>query len=46
MMGAFDWMNRKLFVATSRTKRSADFIALLEMPDRLYGLKPGLNAKP
>jgi len=29
-MSAFDWMNRMLFVATSRTKRSADFIALLE----------------
>jgi DDE superfamily endonuclease len=28
------------------TKRSADFIALLEELDRLYGPKPGLKTKP
>jgi hypothetical protein len=27
MMGALDWPQRKLIVTTSRTKRSADFIA-------------------
>jgi hypothetical protein len=31
---------------TSRTKRSADFIAFLEEIDRLYGPKPGLKTKP
>jgi hypothetical protein len=31
MMDALDGMNRKLFVATSLTKRGADFITLLEM---------------
>ena len=30
MMGALDWPKRTLIVATSRTKRSVDFIALLE----------------
>jgi transposase len=46
MMGALDWANRKLVVTTSRTKRSTDFIALLERLDRLYGPKPGLQIKP
>jgi len=46
MMGALDWANRKLVVTTSRTKRSTDFIALLERLDRLYGPKPGLRIKP
>ena len=46
MMGALDWMGRKLTVTTSRTKRSADFIALLEVLDRLYGPRPGLRTKP
>ncbi len=46
MMGALDWMGRKLTVTTSRTKRSMDFIALLEALDRLYGPKPGLKSKP
>ena len=27
MMGALDWRDRRLIVATSKTKRSADFIA-------------------
>jgi transposase len=44
MMGALDWMGRKLTVTTSRTKRSMDFIA--EALDRLYGPKPGLKSKP
>ena len=46
MMGALDWMKRKLVVVTSRTKRSADFIALLETLDRLHGPKPGVRTKP
>src|SRR5258706_444369 len=46
MMGALDWLQRKLIVATSRTKRSADFIALLVTLDHLYGPKPGVATKP
>lgn len=46
MMGALDWSARKLIVTTSRTKRSADFIALLEILDRLYGPRPGVQTKP
>jgi len=41
-MGALAWGGRKLTVTTSPSKRSADFIALLEELDRLYGPKPGL----
>jgi len=46
IMGALDWMSRRLTITTSPTKRSADFIALLEVLDRLYGPKPGLCIKP
>jgi transposase len=46
MMGALDWRSRKLIVTTSRSKRSTDFIALLEALDWLYGPKPGLRIKP
>src|SRR5271168_22535 len=46
MMGALDWLQRKLIVATSRNKRSADFIALLVTLDHLYGPKPGVRTKP
>jgi transposase len=46
MMGAFDWVSRRLTVTTSRTKRSTDFIAFLEELDRLYGPKPGHKSKP
>ncbi len=46
MMGALAWPARKLIVTTSRTKRSTDFIALLEELGRLYGPKPGLKTKP
>ena len=34
-------LTRRLIVHTSRTKRSADFIAHLEQLDRLFGPKPG-----
>jgi len=40
MMGSLDYAERKLVVTTSRTKRSADFIAHLQALDRLYGPDP------
>jgi len=46
MIGALDWGQRKLIVHTSRTKRSADVIALLEQVDRLHGPRPGAPTKP
>ena len=46
MMGSLDYARRKLIVTTSRTKRSADFIAHLQALDRLYGPKPGAPNKP
>jgi transposase len=46
MVGALDWRDRNLIVTTSRTKRSADFIALLETLDRLYAPRPGVQTKP
>jgi len=46
MMGTLDWVQRRLTVTTSRTKRSTDFIAHLQVLDRLYGPKPGTPVKP
>ena len=46
MMGALDHVTRKLIVHTSPTKRSTDFIALLEQLDRTHGPKPGPPRKP
>lgn len=46
MMGALDWLGRRLIVTTSRSKRSADFITLLQNLDLLYGPKPGIQGKP
>jgi transposase len=46
MLGVLDWGRRKLIVRTSRTKRSSDFIALLEEVDRRYGPKLGVVLKP
>ena len=46
MMGALDHATRRLVVHTSKTKRSADFIALLERLDGRYGPRPGLPIKP
>jgi transposase len=46
MLGLLDWAPRELIVRASRTKRSADFIALLEQIDPRYGPKPGLSNKP
>jgi transposase len=45
MLGVLDWAHRKLIVRTSRTKRSADFIALLEEVDRRYGPTLGVALK-
>jgi len=46
MMGALDHAARRRIVHTSPTKRSTDFIALLEEIDRRYGPRPGLVVKP
>lgn len=46
MLGVLDWAGRRLVVHTSATKRSTDFIALLETLDRVYGPKPGAPLKP
>lgn len=46
MMGALDHAARRLIVHSSPTKRSADFIVLLEELDRRYGPHPGCIMKP
>ena len=46
MLGLLDWAPRDLIVRTSRSKRSADFIALLEQIDTQYGPTPGRATKP
>jgi hypothetical protein len=46
MLGVLDWGRRKLIVRTSRTKRSSDFLAVLEEVDRRYGPKLGAAIKP
>jgi hypothetical protein len=46
MLGLLDWAARELMVRTSRSKRSADFIALLEQIDTQYGLTPDHAKKP
>lgn len=46
LLGVLDWARRDLVVHTSRTKRSTDFIALLERLDQLYGPKPGAERAP
>ena len=46
MIGALDHAARRLIVHTSKTKRSVDFIALLERLDGRYGPRPGLPMKP
>ena len=46
LLGVLDWARRDLIVRTSRTKRSSDFIALLEDLDRRYGPKPGVATPP
>ena len=46
IMGVLDHTARKLIVHTSRTKRSTDFIALLQRLDGLYAPRPGVPMKP
>lgn len=46
MIGALDHAARRLMVNTSASKKSADFIALLEALDRSYGPEPGRRSKP
>jgi DDE superfamily endonuclease len=46
MLGVLDWARRKLIVRTSRTKRSSDFLALLEEVDWRYGPMLGDEHKP
>jgi hypothetical protein len=46
MLGVLDWAGRKLVVQTSATKRSTDFIALLQTLDRWYGPKPSAPIRP
>lgn len=46
IMGALDAASRELIVQTSQTKRSSDFIALLERLDHRFGPQPGQTRKP
>ena len=46
VLGVLDWARRDLVVRTSRTKRSADFVALLGELDRRWGPRPGEVARP
>ena len=46
MLGVLDWARRDLLVLTRRTKRSADFIALLAEIDRRRGPRPGAVRRP
>lgn len=46
MLGVLDAVKRTALVHTSPTKRSADFVALLERLDRAYGPVPGQTHKP
>jgi hypothetical protein len=46
ILGALDHATRRLLVTTSATKRSADFIALLERLDGAFAPPPGNPAKP
>lgn len=45
MMGAQDAVTRELIVQTSPTKRSADFVTLLDEIDRRFGPRAG-NLRP
>ena len=46
MLGVLDWARRDLFVRTSRTKRSSDFIALLAEIDQRWGPTPREVIRP
>jgi hypothetical protein len=45
-LGLFDWAPCDLIVHTRQSKRSADFIALLEQIDTQYGLTPDRAKRP
>jgi DDE superfamily endonuclease len=44
ILGALDATTREVVVHTARTKRSTDFVALLERIDERYGPRPGPGA--
>jgi transposase len=46
ILGALDAITWEVVVHTARTKRSTDFIALLERIDERYGPRPGAAGKP
>ena len=46
LLGVLDHLTGTLIVHRSPTKRSTDFIALLEQLDTLYGPKPGARQSP
>jgi transposase len=46
LLGVLDHGSGELIMHVSATKRSTDFIALLEILDRRYGPKPGRATKP
>ena len=46
LLGVIDHVTAELTAHTSATKRSTDFIALLEFIDRRYGPHPGRAAVP
>jgi hypothetical protein len=46
LMGAQDATTRELLVHTSPTKKSTDFVALLDIIDRRYGPRPSSQTKP
>jgi len=46
MMGALDALTRELIVHTSRTKRSSDFVALLDAIEGRYGPRSGRRVPP
>jgi transposase len=46
LLGVLDHAANKLIVHTSATKRSTDFIVLLECLDAVYGPRPGRRVRP
>jgi DDE superfamily endonuclease len=46
MMGALNAVTRELIVHTARTKRSTDFLALLDAIDHRHGPQPGRSMRP
>ena len=46
MLGVLDAASNELIVVTSQTKRSTDFVSLLEVLDRRCDPRPGVAARP